>query len=82
MEGRILIYFRHLAQFAFTCLGNCFFNAEKCVAVKQFHGLDDTAVCYLPVSVLSVNEMHGQQGHHYLLLLLLLLFLPTRLHVC
>ena len=35
-EGRekMLIYFRHLAQFAFTCLGNCFFNAEKCVAVK------------------------------------------------
>lgn len=25
----MLIYFRHLAQFAFTCLGNCFFNAEK-----------------------------------------------------
>lgn len=33
-EGKMLIYFRHLAQFAFTCLGNCFFDAEKCVAVK------------------------------------------------
>lgn len=58
----MLIYFRRLAQFAFTCLGKLLFSAEKCIPRKRFHSLMTiqciSAQCYKHTWNAQTDEYH------------------------
>lgn len=81
-EGKMLIYFRHLAQFTFTCLGNCFFNAEKMCCSEVIPWVWWHCSVFLPCICYKRKWNAETAALSLFTSFYCYSFLPTRLHVC